>query len=604
MTLREAELIAFTAGSVIHGTLAVLVIRLYRHTSAQDRIATAIRIAVCLTGFFWHFGNLWHRSGLFYPIAGNLMWFSALMAFPFLLGVALHDPTFDSGFAKLLTRVDRLISYPQAVFTTLAILSAFQFVLGSRPLIHPDFAVRVTMNMILFYMASFVTLGILRRRKLRTSGDLSARRDNRLLLVLMPIACVIFLTVLYYPGALRENSSWIELVAGMMTIPSTIRMAYRLYGFPFMDAFIRETLTGIVLLVTFCVGISIGPQGRWWPLWISAVAMGIALTRAPLSRWVERTCLGYGETAEQQEERVGEAIRKATQFETFDDTVSEILRQEVEANWATISSEPAEGAAITFSIPDSPPLTLSLGPRAKGRTYMSRQLGLLRTSILQIAAQRQRLKREDSERRNLVEQHQLREITSRAQMKALQAQINPHFLFNTLNTLAALIDSNPDKAEKVTESLADVFRYALDSTRVERVTLDQELTFLESYLAIEKARFNERLAYAFEVDPAARKQGIPPMILQPLVENAVRHGIGQKLEGGSVRVIARADADTLTLCVEDTGVGFVRERPGGVGLTNTRDRLKHAYGDAAEFRIESVMPEGTRMVIVLKHTNG
>jgi len=232
---------------------------------------------------------------------------------------------------------------------------------------------------------------------------------------------------------------------------------------------------------------------------------------------------------------------------------------------------------------------------------MSRQLRLVRTSILQIAAQRQRLKREESERRSLVEQHELREITSRAQMRALQAQINPHFLFNTLNTLAALIESNPEKAERVTEDLAEVFRYALDSTRLDSVKLDDELKFLESYLAIEKARFDTRLSYSFDVDPAARNLSIPPMILQPLVENAVRHGIGQKIEGGEVRVVARAEADRLILRVEDTGVGFVRERPGGVGLTNTRERLKHACGDAAEFRIERLEPEGTRMEIVLKH---
>ena len=256
---------------------------------------------------------------------------------------------------------------------------------------------------------------------------------------------------------------------------------------------------------------------------------------------------------------------------------------------------------MTFQIPDSPPLALSLGPRQHARPYMSRQLRLVRTSILQIAAQRQRLKREESERRSLVEQHELREITSRAQMRALQAQINPHFLFNTLNTLAALIESNPEKAERVTEDLAEVFRYALDSTRLDSVKLDDELKFLESYLAIEKARFDTRLSYSFDVDPAARNLSIPPMILQPLVENAVRHGIGQKIEGGEVRVVARAEADRLILRVEDTGVGFVRERPGGVGLTNTRERLKHACGDAAEFRIERLEPEGTRMEIVLKH---
>src|SRR2546427_8048765 len=112
---------------------------------------------------------------------------------------------------------------------------------------------------------------------------------------------------------------------------------------------------------------------------------------------------------------------------------------------------------------------------------MSRQLRSARYAVLELSAQY-----------HLLQQQELRETTARAQMRALQAQINPHFLFNTLNTLAALIESNPEKAERITEDLAEVFRYALDSARLDRVKLDDELKFLESYLAIEKARFDTR----------------------------------------------------------------------------------------------------------------
>ena len=410
-----------------------------------------------------------------------------------------------------------------------------------------------------------------------------------MILVLMPITAILCIIILYYPGTLRANASWIELAAGMMSIPSTIATAYRLYRFPFMDIFLRETLTGIALLTAFCVGLSTGPRNDWWALWLAGLAMGIAVARAPVARWVERTFLGYDESAEGQEERVGAAIRNVGELGSFEERVADILRKETDADWVRISAEPTAGAVVSVPIADSPSLSLSFGPRRHSRPYMSRQLQLARNSALQIAAQRQRL-----------EKHELREITARAQMRALQAQINPHFLFNTLNTLAALIDSNPEKAEHVTEDLADVFRYALDSTLKERVKLDDEVKFLESYLAIEKARFDARLSYSFDVDPAARNLSIPPMILQPLVENAVRHGIGQKIEGGEVRVRARVSAGRLMLCVEDTGVGFGGERPGGVGLTNTRDRLRHAYGDTAEFRIEQLQPEGTTMVITLK----
>jgi len=599
LTLHETQLVAYAAGAVIHGTLTVLVLKLYRHTSGADRVEAFERVAVCLAGFFWQFGNLWDKSEMFHPIIGDVMWYSALVTFPFLLGNSLNEPTHGSRIAALLTWIGRALRYPQAIFTLLAITSGFLVGFGKTPLLDPNFAVRITLNVMLFYIVLFVILGAIRKRKLR-SADHPSRSANRLVLLLMPITAVLCIVVLYYPGALRANASWIELAAGMMSIPSTIGTAYRLYRFPFMDIFVRETLTGIVLLTTFCIGLSTGPQGDWWPLWIASLAMGIAVARAPLSRWIERMFLGYDESAEEQAERVGAAIRNLRELADFDEKASTILRKETEADWVMIAIEPAPGAVLSVPIPDSPQLSLSFGPRKHARPFMSRLLHVARTAALQIAAQRQRLKREHSERQSLVEKHELQEITAKAQMRALQAQINPHFLFNTLNTLAALIDGNPEKAEHVTEDLADVFRYALDSTRKERVKLDDEVKFLESYLAIEKARFDTRLSYSFDVDPAARSLFIPPMILQPLVENAVRHGIGQKIEGGEVRVSARVDADRLTLRVEDTGVGFGGERPGGVGLTNTRDRLRHAYGDTAEFRIERLEPEGTTMVITLK----
>src|SRR5262249_53309392 len=150
-------------------------------------------------------------------------------------------------------------------------------------------------------------------------------------------------------------------------------------------------------------------------------------------------------------------------------------------------------------------------------------------------------------------------------------QINPHFLFNTLNVLANLIHSNPSKAERVTEELADIFRYALQSTLVEWVKLDDELNFIQSYLGIEKARFEERLVYSFDVDPALRSLHIPPMILQPLVENAIKHGIGPIVEGGEIRISARSAPDGVVIVVENTGAALHStsgKHGTGIGLAN------------------------------------
>jgi len=201
----------------------------------------------------------------------------------------------------------------------------------------------------------------------------------------------------------------------------------------------------------------------------------------------------------------------------------------------------------------------------------------------------------------------MREATARAQMQALQAQINPHFLFNTLNVLANLIHSNPSKAERVTEELADVFRYALESTRLEYVKLDDELEFIRSYLEIEKARFEERLVYSFDVDSASRSVRIPAMILQPLVENAVKHGIGPKVEGGAVRVSTRLEPDRLVIIVEDTGIGRasgLRQRGMGVGLNNIRQRLQHLYGENGTLSLQDLNPAGTRAVLSLPQLVG
>jgi hypothetical protein len=234
--------------------------------------------------------------------------------------------------------------------------------------------------------------------------------------------------------------------------------------------------------------------------------------KAPVTRWVERKFLGYEESAEQQEERVGVAIRDLTRLDEFSVRVPEVLANEVDAEWVEISPAVRPDAGQVFDVPGAG-LKLSLGPRRHRRQYMSRQQRIARTAALQLAAHHHQLA-----------QLELKELTARAQVHALQAQINPHFLFNTLNVLASLIHSDPQKAEMVTEELADVFRYALESTRQEWVTLDDELHFLEAYLGIKKARFDERLRFSFDVDPSLRSMKIPPMILQPLVENAVKHG--------------------------------------------------------------------------------
>jgi sensor histidine kinase YesM len=353
-----------------------------------------------------------------------------------------------------------------------------------------------------------------------------------------------------------------------------------------MDVFIREVISGVLLLVVFAAAVSISKA----LVWITACAVAVAYLKGPTTRWVERTFIGYPESLEQQEQRIGDSIRALTQFDAFSTRVSEILKTELEAEWLDLSATQRTDAAHRFEIPGAG-LWLSLGTRIGGRPYMSRHLQVARTAALQLTAHHHQL-----------QQHELRDATARAQMQALQAQINPHFLFNTLNVLASLIHSNPAKAERLTEELADIFRYALESTRAEWVKIEDELHFIESYLEIEKARFEERLSYSFEVDGAMRSLRIAPMLLQPLVENAIKHGISPKIEGGAIKISANAAGDRVVIVIEDSGVGHKsvsRHRGTGIGLRNVRERLQHLYGGSGTLLLEDAESGGTRAVLEL-----
>jgi two-component system, LytTR family, sensor kinase len=180
-------------------------------------------------------------------------------------------------------------------------------------------------------------------------------------------------------------------------------------------------------------------------------------------------------------------------------------------------------------------------------------------------------------------------------LAALQAQLNPHFLFNSLNTIAVLVrDGETDKATRVIEQLSDVLRSTLGRTQGSEVTLDDELALVRQYLAVEEARFSDRLRPVLDVDPAVLSAAVPRFSLQHLVENALRHGIAKRTEAGRVVVTARRDGDMLELSVEDDGPGAA---PGAIeatghGLENTRERLRTLYGERASRVVTAASPRG------------
>lgn len=189
-----------------------------------------------------------------------------------------------------------------------------------------------------------------------------------------------------------------------------------------------------------------------------------------------------------------------------------------------------------------------------------------------------------------------------AQLKMLRYQLKPHFLFNTLNAISTLIlDGSNKTANQAVSRLSDFLRYTLDSDPMKRVTLGSELDALDLYLKIEKVRFGDRLILEKDIDESAAKALVPSLILQPLIENAIKYAITPSEEGGTLRISARVQHGTLALQVADTGPGLGNgnngQKSSGVGLRNTRERLQQLYGDAQAFTLAPNEPSGLTVTI-------
>jgi LytS/YehU family sensor histidine kinase len=187
-------------------------------------------------------------------------------------------------------------------------------------------------------------------------------------------------------------------------------------------------------------------------------------------------------------------------------------------------------------------------------------------------------------------------LAQQAQLAALRAQVNPHFLFNALHSVGALVASDPARADRALEQLGDLLRYALHAE--DQVSFGREWAFTQDYLAFEELRLGARLRLETEIDDAARGVLVPPLILQPLVENAVRHGIADRPEGGRIALRARVSDHRLVLTIEDDGPGNGVKAGNGLGVGSVRERLSVLYGGTASLETHQ-LPQGYRVSLIL-----
>lgn len=424
-----------------------------------------------------------------------------------------------------------------------------------------------------------------------------------------------------------NHYSWgMELPGHHASLPLAFALLIYDYRFAFGDLFLKRALAfATVIGMTALVGVGAAEQG--WLLGgglpVYALMIGVALGTSALwnplnsftTRVVDRLVLrrpDYVQVRQALSARLAQMEEERAILEMVAETLGQSVGA-VRATWSEVSSETGElsevreklgGVDALIETAALPSYRIHLDALPVGRRLLSDEYALI-TWACSAAARRIDAVRIAHDRclRDAREQEMSR-LATQAELRALRAQINPHFLFNALNTIGYLIRSSPKRASETLLVLTNLLRSSLRSTQ-SFITLDEELRLIRSYLEIERARFEERLTVVFEVDPGVERVRIPSFLLQPLVENAIKHGISRQRAGGRVTITARSIADDrLQLEVSDTGAGaddleIRRGMRDGIGLQNIQDRLRAHYGDAARFRFDSRPGSGSSAVIVL-----
>jgi signal transduction histidine kinase len=455
----------------------------------------------------------------------------------------------------------------------------------------------------LFTFASIYSAVLMMRRK-RQPRTPDQHKLRNVMVTLFILLSAIFITMVF----LREQRLLgliLERIAMSSPIFFLVASVYFENRFEFYDRVVKRAL--LILLSVIVLGVFLAAALPWLNAlpadaarpWLFAVALAPVAMVMPwllsrTERWLDRMWLGREFTPVDAVKHVLAAMQPATDEATLvqaaEARLGEIFgakivvlvgaRAILESAFETEVklTSPVSGAIVRIAVLREP----------QGRRLMSEDLTLLRSlgSVFGFMLENIRLQRKRVEQEQLAQE--LRLQSSKSELKALRAQINPHFLFNALNAIASLIHTDPGRADEAVEQLAEVFRYTLRRSDSEWAPLDQELTFARAYLDVEQARFGQRLTCTIDSDHQSPVPLIPSMLLQTLLENAVKHGVSQARGPGRIDVVVRTTADQVTLEVRNTGPLLesrgMRSRDGeGFGLHSVRERLKGHFGDRATF---------------------
>lgn len=611
------NLIGLTTGISLYAMLLVMLVRARRAGASK---LDPLLLATAVLGLVWNLCALpayeLPKVGIQGPLP--LLTIIGYSALGFLPAVVVQSVLRgERGMARgWLARSIGIVAYSVAALAAaLHVLAAYQG--GPLP---SEFGMRL---LTYTFIGLVIPLAVARR------GQPGARR------ALWAAALSIFAVSALHLSKFHEgDASWpVELLGHHASLPLAFAILYQDFPFALADLFLKRALTLLALLTTaFVAVVSLRgtPSGGGAPLrnardvsllvglWV-ATALLYPRLRALTAWFVDTIVLRRPDYASLVASIASDAERHEDIAAVLD-TACARLAPAVSARAVSWYETAAPGdptgddhgraaIAATFEIPvaEPPRYAIEVASLTADRRLLSDDRAALESLAVLLARRIDAIRLAQERFEGRLREQEIGRLATEAELRALRAQINPHFLFNALTTIGYLIQTAPGRAFDTLMRLTSLLRIVLRSEG-EFTTLGRELELVESYLDIERARFEHRLRVRIEVPQALRSFRLPPLVLQPIVENAVRHGIGPERSGGEVVVTARLDRNgpdgTLMLAVGDSGAGasadqLRRGRQAGVGLKNVERRLACQYGAAATLVVQSTPGIGTWVEIRL-----
>ncbi|MCC7178971.1 MAG: histidine kinase [Acidobacteria bacterium] len=586
------NLVGFVTGTALYAMLLVLVLRGGARGRDQAGRTDWVPLATALLGLAWNLGELASYALPRLGLAADSVGLSAV-SFPalgFLAAVVVHSVARDFRHGRLVV----LAAYA---------LSVVAAVLHARTIVSSDPAPST-----LAFQVLTVSFGLL----IVPLAALTRSQPNgrRALWVLALALVAVSATHLgsFHTGA---DSWWMQLVGHHAAIPLAFAILYQDYRFALGDLFLKQALTLLAIVGIAVAGYSVvsavppGPAavGLTLALWV-ATALVAPLVRRAVVRFVDAVLLGRVNYAVLRQ-ALARDIEEQASIAGVMDAVCSRLAEALNARrvWWSEGADPSPGprpayqrwdagaeapALRTTVVPttEAPHPIIHVGELTGGRRLLSDDEALLDAAVglaaRRVDAIRLRLERYETELR----EEEMQTLAAEAELRALRAQINPHFLFNALTTIGYLIETAPPRALRTLMRLTALLRGVL-RPEGEFTTLGRELDLVEHYLDIERERFEERLRVRIDVPEALRTASIPALVVQPLVENAIKHGVAPSAGGGDVEVLARDETGlagrVLRITVRNTGAPMAGGRGDGehLGLDNVERRLAGHYGPTA-----------------------